>query len=196
VNVRITVLACYYLILAAIVCIFVARQLDEKRKVRLPMTRSYRWGYYLGCVAMSGAPVAMLALCSLMFGASVEDYGFLLTIACFFGLHAVCGWFVVQRQRWAWVLGTLASFNVILMMINFAYGRKRWVEFAGISNANTGGQDGEDGYHLLHHATMLEADGKVQAALELYQRIAEQFPDSDAGHDARASIASMKARIG
>ena len=44
-------------------------------------------------------------------------------------------------------------------------------------------------------ATKLETQGRVQEALAAYQRVADKYPDTAAGRDARKSIESLRAII-
>jgi hypothetical protein len=112
----------------------------------------------------------------------------------FFALHAVCGWFIIRRKRWAWVIGTLLSISPAIWIPNAIYGSNRWKEFAGIPYGPA--RTESEGYELLHVATKLEVEGRVQGALALYQRVAEQCAGTGAAHDALMSIQSLRTRIG
>lgn len=57
-----------------------------------------------------------------------KDVGYFSTLTAFCAIHTVCGRFIIRRTRWAWVVSTIFSFNVILWIINFIYGRNRWQE--------------------------------------------------------------------
>jgi hypothetical protein len=74
----------------------------------------------------------------------------------FFGLHAVAGWFIIKRKPWAWVVGTVFSFNIFLWVINYAYGRNRWREFAP-------GPCGSPGTDVSDSAAGLDAQKSVEA---------------------------------
>lgn len=54
----------------------------------------------------------------------------------------------------------------------------------------------EEGYEVLARATKLETQGRVQEALLAYQRVADRYSHTAAGHDARKSIESLRAKIG
>lgn len=67
--------------------------------------------------------------------------------------------------------------------------------FRGLTERDQKPRSGEDaGYGALAQATRLEAQGRIQEALALYQQISEKFPESDAGQDAKKSIESIHAR--
>lgn len=64
-------------------------------------------------------------------------------------------------------------------------------------NTEPGKAEQEDlGYEALTLATRLETEGRIQEALVAYQKIVDEFPDSDAGRDARKSIESLLAKRG
>src|SRR5277367_2006155 len=161
-----------YLFVAIIVCIFVAINLEKRLKKRIPATRPYRWGFYVGSMGVACAPLALLmAVVMLIAGLNGrwEAVGLCLICTAFFALHTVCGWFIIQRKRWAWVVGTIFSLNIFTWIINYIYGRNRWAEFAGQPYGSAGTED--EGFELLTDATKLETQGRVQEALAAYQHI-------------------------
>lgn len=54
----------------------------------------------------------------------------------------------------------------------------------------------DEGYEILARATRLETQGRVQEALLAYQRVADRYSNTGAGHDARKSIESLRAKTG
>jgi hypothetical protein len=69
--------------------------------------------------------------------------------------------------------------------------------FQGLSGGDSKPNTEEDiGYAALAHGTRLETEGRAQEALAVYQRIVEQYPQTDAGRDAKKSIESLQARLG
>lgn len=128
----ITLLSWLYVLAAIVSSIFVALALEKRLKVQMPATRPYRWGFYVGSMGLACAPLA------LFFGAATivagrndrwEGVGSCSVLTVFFTLHAICGWFIIRRTRWAWVVGTILSCNIFVWVINFIYGRNRWKEF-------------------------------------------------------------------
>jgi hypothetical protein len=58
-------------------------------------------------------------------------------------------------------------------------------------------QSTEDiGAHALSYGTRLEAEGRVQEALLVYQQIILQYPDTDPARDAKKSIKNIHAQTG
>lgn len=56
-------------------------------------------------------------------------------------------------------------------------------------------QSTEDiGAHALSYAAGLEAEGRIQEALLVYQQIIQQYPDTDPARDAKKSIKNIQVR--
>jgi hypothetical protein len=53
----------------------------------------------------------------------------------FFGLHAISGWFILKRRRWAWIIGSVLTFCPILWIANGSYLLRRWKELAAEAKA-------------------------------------------------------------
>ena len=122
-----------YIFGAVIVSICTAQILEKRLKARLPQTLPYRWGYYFGCMGLSCTPFALLFACALIVsGASgkPELFGKFLVYTAYCGVQALCGWFIIKRRWWAWILGTIFSFNILLWIINGIYGHKRRKELS------------------------------------------------------------------
>jgi hypothetical protein len=183
-----------YTAVAVIAGVTAALLLAKRLKARIPDARPYRWGYYVGSMGVACAPWAALLALSMAVGAvngQWEAVGECLVFSLFFTLHTICGWFIIQRKRWAWVVGTVFSCNPILWLINYAYARNRWGEFAGQFRGSAGTED--EGYELLADALKVEQAGRIQEALSLYQRVADAYAHTNAGQDARKSIESLRA---
>jgi NADPH:quinone reductase-like Zn-dependent oxidoreductase len=104
-------------VLALILPIVAAFVLNRRFKRRSPEARGYRWGYYFSIMSF----IAGLVL-GLFFGAGATS------VIVFGILYAVLAWFFAQRQRWAWIILTILSFNPIAWIINAIYLWRRWSE--------------------------------------------------------------------
>ena len=191
----ITSLSYLYIFVAIVVSIFVAEALEKRLKARTPATRPYRWGFYVGCMGVASAPfVPMFALGAWAVsikGQFGECGGFLFWLA-YCVIQTVCGWFIIQRKRWAWVVGTIFGCNIIVWIPNYIYGRNRWGEFVGEPYA---GAEEDKGYELLADATKLEVQGRVREAIAAYQRVADRYSHTAAGQDAQKSIESLRVKV-
>jgi hypothetical protein len=130
----ITTLLWVYLIAAAAISAVAAFRLDLRLKERLPATRPYMWGFYNGCMGVACGPLTVVAA----LGRAVagingrwKALGFCFGFTVWLAVHTVCRWFIIQRKRWAWVVGTVLSFNIVVCIVNYIYGRNRWGEFVG-----------------------------------------------------------------
>jgi hypothetical protein len=144
----ITGLIYFYILVATGISIFVAFRLEKCLKTRLPATRPYRWGFYVGSMGMACAPIAVLGVLGMVLvgmNSNWEAFGEVLAWTVFFAVHAVSGWFVIQRKRWAWVVTTIFSFNIFTWIINYIYGRNRWSEFVSEPCGSAGSLTASEG---------------------------------------------------
>lgn len=124
---EITALIWLYIFICVGGSIPIAFQLEKKLKEHLPRTRPYKWGFFFGCINMACAPLALLMLFLIPEGGDDAAIGLLLFI--YFGVLTLCGYFIIKRKRWAWVVGTILQFNIISWIINGVYQKNRWCEF-------------------------------------------------------------------
>ena len=127
----------FYLIVAIAVSIPLALSFEKKLKDRLPNTKPYKWGFYMGCMGVASAPIALLFLWAALENPSdpVMPFLFFLWAA---GLTTT-GYFIIKRQKWAWIIGTILQFNIVSWIVNGVYQKNRWAEFdaesSGVSPA-------------------------------------------------------------
>ena len=109
-----------FAVAVALLMIPIALLCEWKRRKRDPDGLPFAWGYWQALTMASGLLIAMLALGG---GAMRTDEGVALTgFAVVFG---VLGLQMLRRNKWAWVIGTIMTFNPILWIINWLYLRKR-----------------------------------------------------------------------
>jgi hypothetical protein len=119
-----------YLFFAIGFSIWMAFRFEMRFKARLPHTRPYKWGFYMGWMGILCAPIALLLLSlTVMHGEDADIFG-VFVMGVWFLAHSVCGFFIVRRKQWAWVVGTILLLNPIAWIINGIYARNRWKEFA------------------------------------------------------------------
>ena len=116
---------------------------DKELKNTCPNCKSFRWGYFIGCFSLT---TAALNIFLLIFGA-----GFFLGWVAFIA-YLMLGWLnpvyyfiylisvlifsylMIERHKVGWIVGSVLSFNPVIWIINFFYGKKRWSEFDGYIN--------------------------------------------------------------
>jgi hypothetical protein len=133
---NLTTIIYLYCFIAVVASIFIAFRLETRLKARLPDSQPYRWGFYIGCISIAGVPFMLQMLVAALIAMKANQQGvatecFIQTV--YFAVQAVCGWFIIKRKRWAWAVGTAASFNIVLWIANGIYARNRWDEFVDVS---------------------------------------------------------------
>jgi hypothetical protein len=150
----ITMLAGVYLTGAVIISLLAAFRWDLRLKARLPANRPYMWGFFFGgicilcCVPLAGLSGFEMVAAALRAKWAACDVHGIYTLV--FALNAFCGWCIIRRKGWAWVLGTflgpICAFPVLrdllgpvlvhagflgytIWLVNYVYGRNRWAEF-------------------------------------------------------------------
>lgn len=70
------------------------------------------------------------------------------------------------------------------------YGVMRFIQ--GYTSKDIGPSNDDLAYAELSHGTRLEAEGRVKAALAVYQSVIDQYPESEASRDAQKSIDALR----
>ena len=97
-----------------------------------PNKRPFMWGFFQSMCAMLGLLVALLAIIGRNTTGSNNAARSLLEVISVWGaVLGVCGVFMFRRNRWAWVIGIVVSFNPVLWIANGIYLANRWKEMAG-----------------------------------------------------------------
>lgn len=187
-----------YLLVATFASIPISLALNKKLRKEAPGILPYRWGFYFGCMGIACLPVAVLtglaAVLSGSAGAKAEVAGNL-GWSLFFTVQAICGWFVIKRRRWAWVLGTLLNLNVVTWIINSMYFNNRWHEFQ-TQNEKKSSIPESEAKKLLADATELEMQDRIEEAIAMYQRVMDEHPQTYASQAARKCIENLRPKAG
>lgn len=100
----------------------------EARRKRLGIgVRAYTYGYFVGTFGVMICVTALAAVAFAIVAADVdrdEAIGTAILVVCL----GIPGWYVIQRQRWAWVVLGFFSFNPIFWIIAYFYCKNRWIE--------------------------------------------------------------------
>ena len=111
------------------VSIPVAFALEKRLKAKLPHTRPYKWGFYVGAMCLACVPCGLVVFAAVPFAKDSEGILSCLAMGGWFILHGVCGFFIIKRKRWAWIVHTVLSCNLFGWIINSIYMSNRWREF-------------------------------------------------------------------
>lgn len=115
--------------LVAVVVITVIYSYFKNRKFMAenPGKKRYMWGFYQGA-----APLVVCILLSILMIAVGENpfnlQGDEQLGAIYFIVMGSIGYFVIKRNRWAFVIQTIISMNPIMWIINSIYIYRRWSE--------------------------------------------------------------------
>lgn len=116
--------------------------LDNKRRKKFPETRPYRWGYFMGLfwIAVAFSTLDILVSRNL-------DFSYCLIVSAGIAIYFLLGIFIIRRNPWAIVIGTILTLNPIFWICNGIYFAKRWREFAA---------EATDAVILFYHGTAAE----------------------------------------
>lgn len=122
------------IVLYWVVCITVSYTLsytfNNTLKNQHPTYWPYRWGYFNGCIRLSWAPLTLVFPFVLVsYGNDVEALLGGGMVSSWAGLQSMVGYSMIKRRRWAWVVGTIASFSPVGWIVNSIYTFNRWGEF-------------------------------------------------------------------
>jgi hypothetical protein len=123
--------------------------LERRRRTRMPGTKPYTWGIYvglsvllLGCIPLVGGLLALLlggfVISADFLGANLnsdldEGLGAALLLVVVGLPYVAAGFSTLRRQRIGFIASTVLTFNVLWWLINAVYGRNRWAEFGAAS---------------------------------------------------------------
>ena len=109
---------------------------QKKREISHPNDLSYTWGYTQGYACIIVSVICVLSF--LIFGfADIQplDPEFA-AVALYSIFHAFIGWLMIKRNRIAFLIHTILSFNIFLWVINGVYLYNRWHEMGKHINVN------------------------------------------------------------
>lgn len=118
------------LILAIILIISIMLATSKNKKCQKQGERPFVWGYLQGYAAIITAILA-LSVNVLFLTMGIVD-GEMWAYATYAFIMGFLGYLVIQRNRWAFLIKTFLSGNLILWVINGIYLYNRWHEMAAI----------------------------------------------------------------
>lgn len=125
-----SIIAPFFVILLIIVLpvIIIANRLEKKRKNKFPNQLPFTYGYYCGIMSIFLGIMCLIYALYKIISNEVGLSEILLLSFIGFVLYSVTGFFVIKRKKNAWIFLTLISGNIIIWIINYYYGKKRWNE--------------------------------------------------------------------
>ena len=112
-----------------------AKRADARLRANNPATLPFKWGYLYGLATLCFGVFASIGLLAAGLLPSppyapekTPDATALIYLVMWALPLTICGYFVLRRKRWAWVLATVLSLNPVIWLINAVYGARRWRE--------------------------------------------------------------------
>lgn len=121
----------FVIFVATMFCILMSFSMERKLKKRLPNTRPYKWGFFVGCLDLVAAAIMLLMF---FIDTAVGDKPLYIAASV---IGVIFGYYIIKRKRWAWGVGTILTMNPIGWMINGIYAARRWREFTAEAAGGT-----------------------------------------------------------
>jgi len=115
-----------FLIIIHVVIYFIAKNLNNKHLLNYPDYKSYTWGYFQGVGFIFYGVISFLGNFLILFLNNNTEAPILLIGSLSLSTIAVfLGYFVCQKEKWAFVIITILSLNPISWLINYLYITRR-----------------------------------------------------------------------
>lgn len=124
-----------YQLLVLVPAVWYSKDLDIKLHEASPGVLPYRWGFTYAILLMSRLPTAIFAVAACL-SDDTGDLGFKLIVPLWFALDPILGWLIFKRNRWAWVIQSVSSLNLVLWITNTIYLTRRWREMGNESTTS------------------------------------------------------------
>lgn len=125
-----------------IVCLVIstptAFAMNDSLHKKYPELKPYTWGYYVGWMGMLGwSAIGILQLIAAS-NAYGGRSGTLVVLGVVSLVAAIAHFFIIRRNKWAWVIGIILQLNPVLWIINGIYLKNRWTEMGGLPAGEVG----------------------------------------------------------
>jgi len=105
-----------------------AIDMNKTLQARNPGIRPFKWGYFIGIVGvLNSAVLGIIFFMSATVTASYEC-NLLYAKTLLMLLVGMAHYYMIKRNRIAWIIGTILSMNIFLWIINGIYLKHRWHE--------------------------------------------------------------------
>ena len=103
--------------------------LEKKRRARLPGTKPYTWGIFVGLTNIFWGAFLFVGVIVMGLAQRSSHIVSIVIVAALIGwVYAWSGYYTIQRRRTAFVIATVISSNPVWWFANAIYGRRRWSE--------------------------------------------------------------------
>ena len=66
-----------------------------------------------------------------------SQYDMFIVWGTLFAISAVAHYFIIKRNKWAWIIGGILELNPVLWVTNYMYLKNRWVEMSTLRLKDT-----------------------------------------------------------
>lgn len=101
---------------------------SKNNKCQKEGERPFIWGYFQGYVSIFLAILNYIIIIGLTIVNKLD--GELISLGIFVTVHAILGYLVLKRNRWAFLIKTVITMNLFMWVINGIYIHNRWYEMA------------------------------------------------------------------
>ena len=118
------------MVLFFVASILVAKRFDKERlETGTRNTLPFVWGYVFGMGAIWIPPLCLwLRWIEPQSGEEQYSFGYtIVLVALSLAIFGSLGYFVIRRDRWAWVVLSLFG-GPVIWIVNYLYGKRRWEE--------------------------------------------------------------------
>lgn len=125
-------------IVCLVISIPAAFTMNDSLHKKHPELKPYAWGYYIGwmgTLSWSAIGILQFIAASNTYGSRSDTFaalGFVFLVA------AIAHFFIIKRNKWAWIIGIILQLNPVLWIINGIYLKNRWTEMGGLPVAEVG----------------------------------------------------------
>jgi len=120
------------MIICLLISVPAAFSMNDSLHKKYPEVKPYAWGYYIGCMgtlSWSAVGILQFIAASKTYGSRSDTF---IALGIIFLISAVAHFFIIKRNKWAWIVGIIMQLNPILWIINGIYLKNRWAEMGGL----------------------------------------------------------------
>ena len=117
-------------ILCILISIPIAFKMSKDLHNAFPDLKPYAWGYYIGLSGALSSSVFSVVMIVIAININDSRSSFYFAFSVLFAISTVAHFFIIKRNKWAWVIGIILELNLVLWVINSIYLKNRWAELS------------------------------------------------------------------